>query len=249
MLARPADNWERFNLRFWREFPYFLPCASAASISLIAFFVGLLWLKEVSVASGTPGGVPEIVIFQTAPAIMKRHQAQECKERRKSRLIQSESTPLLHDHPDAMRSRSPSPSPVIVAPPLTALITAPVVITVLNYALLALIEISFTALLPVYLASSPLSLTPRAIGFSIGGMGVFNGIFQALCTAALVERWGAKRVYQVSIFAFFPLWALFPITVRLATTHDSDSYPWSLWLVACVGVVLVTIMAMSFSEQ
>ena len=245
MLARPADNWERFNLRFWREFPYFLPCASAASISLIAFFVGLLWLKEVSVALGTPGGVPEIAMFQTAPTIMKRRQAKECKERRKSRLLQSESTPLLGDQP----SRSPSPSPVVVAPPLMALLTAPVVITVLNYALLALIDISFTAILPVYLASSPLSLTPRAIGFSIGGMGVFNGIFQALFTAALVERWGAKRIYQVSIFAFFPLWALFPIAVRLAATHDSDLYPWSLWLVACAGVVLVTVMAMSFSEH
>ena len=49
VLARPADNWERFDLPFWTEFPYFLPCASAAAISLTAFFVGLLWLKEVSV--------------------------------------------------------------------------------------------------------------------------------------------------------------------------------------------------------
>lgn len=138
---------------------------------------------------------------------------------------------------------------MVVAPPLKALITAPVVIAVLNYALLALIEISFTAILTVYLASSPLSLTPRAIGFLIGSMGIFNGIFQALCTATLVEQWGAKRVYQVSISAFFPLWALFPIAVRMATTDDSDSYPWRLWILACVGVVLVTVMDMSFSKH
>lgn len=186
-------------------------------------------------------------MFQTAPAIIKNHQAKECKERRKYRLSQSESMPLLADHP--LRSRSPSPPPAVVAPPLKALITAPVIIAVLNYALLALIEISFTAILPVYLASSPLSLTPRAIGFLIGGMGIFNVTFQALCTAALVEQWGAKRVYQVAIFAFFPLWMLLPIAVRIATTSDSDSYPWILWLLACVGVVLVTIVNMSFGKH
>jgi hypothetical protein len=47
VLARPADNWERFDGRFWRVFPYFLPCASAAAVSLTSFFVGILWLKEV----------------------------------------------------------------------------------------------------------------------------------------------------------------------------------------------------------
>ena len=52
VLARPADNWEQFNLPFWRTFPYFLPCASAATVSLTAFFVGFLWLKEVSLALG-----------------------------------------------------------------------------------------------------------------------------------------------------------------------------------------------------
>lgn len=178
---------------------------------------------------------------------MTRQQAKEYKERRKSRLSRPESTPLLEDHHS--RSRSPSPPPAVAAPPLRALLTTPVIISILNYSLLALSEISFTAILPVYLASTPLSLTPRAIGILMGSMGIFNGIFQAVCTAALVERWGTKRVYQISICAFFPLWTLFPMAVSMATTDDTGSYPWGLWLLTCIGVMFTTVMDMSFSKQ
>jgi hypothetical protein len=69
----------------------------------------------------------------------------------------------------------------------------------------------------------------------MGGMGIFSGIFQVLYTAALVERLGAKRLYQVAICAFFPLWALFPIAVSMATANDPDSHPRRIWLLAVVG--------------
>jgi len=222
VLARPADHhWRMFDGRFWRAFPYFLPCATAAAVSLTAFFVGLLWLKE------------------TAPTVVvKRHRAKSLKQPRKLRLSQSESTPLLDDH---------QPPPAVESPPLSALLTAPVLTAVLNYSLLALSEISLTAIIPVYLASSPLSLTPWAIGVFMGGMGIANGVFQALCTAALVERWGAKRIYQVAICAFFPLWALFPLAVNVASATDAGPHQWTVWLLAVLGVVLVTIVEMSFS--
>ena len=130
-----------------------------------------------------------------------------------------------------------------------ALLIAPVIIVVLNYSLVSLAEIFYLAILPVYLASTPLSLTPRAIGVFMGGMGIFNGVFQLLCTAPLVERWGAKRVYQVGICAYFPLFALFPIAVGIATTDGVDSHPWRLWLLALVGVMLQAVMDMSFSKH
>ena len=192
-------------------------------------------------------GVPDVVILQTTPTVVTRQQAKEYKERRKARLSRPESTPLLEGHQSP--SRSPSPLPVVAAPPLRALCTTPVTIAVLNYSLLALSEISFTAMLPVYLASTPLSLTPREIGILIGSMGIFNGIIQSLCTAALVEKWGAKRVHQFAICAFFPLWVLFPIAVSIATADNTGSYPWALWLLTCIGVVFATFVSMSFSKR
>jgi hypothetical protein len=186
-------------------------------------------------------GMPKCdrIVFQTAPTVVvKRHRAKSLKQPRKLRLSQSESTPLLDDH---------QPPPAVESPPLSALLTAPVLTAVLNYSLLALSEISLTAIIPVYLASSPLSLTPWAIGVFMGGMGIANGVFQALCTAALVERWGAKRIYQVAICAFFPLWALFPLAVNVASATDAGPHQWTVWLLAVIGVVLVTIVEMSFS--
>jgi hypothetical protein len=105
---------------------------------------------------------------------------------------------------------------------------------------------SFLSILPIYLASTPLSLTPRAIGIFMRGMGIFNGAFQILCTSALVKRWGAKRMYQVAICAYFPLWALFPIAV---STASADYYPWSAHLLACIGVMLVAAADISFSKH
>lgn len=178
--------------------------------------------------------VSDIVVSQTAPA----HQTFR---------VPSESTPLLGGHPPP--SRLPSPSSVVVAPSLKSVITTPVIVAVLNYSLLALCEICFPAILPVYLASAPLSLTPRAIGIFMGGIGIFNGTFQVLCTATLVERWGAKRIYQISICAFFPLWALLPLAVSIARDGGTGPRQWSLWLLACIGVMLVPVMLMSYSKH
>jgi hypothetical protein len=171
------------------------------------------------------------------------------RERRNFRLSRSESAPLLHGR----QSPSPSPPPPLPpaaaeAPALRALLTAPVLISVLNYSLFALSEISFAVILPIYLASSPLSLTPGAIGVFLGGIGIFSGVFQVLCTSALVERWGAKRVFQVGVCAYFPLWTLLPIVTSVVATDGTGSYSWRVWVLAVIGVVLVPITMMSYSK-
>jgi len=201
----------------------------------VVFLVGSLYLREVSCRFRIrPGEAPEVVIFQTAPA----------REYLKSSLPHSVTTPLLDDHQPP--SRPPSSHPATVAPPLKTVITAPVIAAVLNYSLLALCEIVFLAILPIFLASAPLSLTPRTIGMLMGGMGIFDGTFQVLFTGALVERLGAKRMYQVSICAYFPLWALFPIAVSMAA---ADSYSWRVYFLACIGVMLATVTNICFSKH
>ena len=212
-----------------------LPPVRFISSSMSRDFLGVVVVLERSQCGFTirPGGASEAILFQTAPA----------KECHTSFASQSETTPLLSDHQQP--SRSPSSRPEAVAPPLKAVLTAPVIKAVLNYSLLCLCEISLLALLPIYLASTPLSLTPRVIGIFMGGMGIFNGTSQVLCMSALVKRWGAKRMYQVSICAYFPLWALFPIAVSVAS---ADYHPWSVYLLACIGVMLVTVADLSFSK-
>lgn len=49
VFARPADRWPGFReSAFWRTYPYFLPCVIAASISVSAFVLAAIGLREVS---------------------------------------------------------------------------------------------------------------------------------------------------------------------------------------------------------
>jgi hypothetical protein len=200
---------------------------------------------ECGLGNPSGGGPLNIVVFQTAPAVVHRQQAQIYEKHSRFRVPPSESTPLLEDY----QPPSHPPCSTVEAPPLSALCTVPVLIAILNLSLLALSDMSLSAILPLYLASTPLSLTPRAIGVFMGGMGIYNGVFQVLCTAPLVERWGAKRAYQAAICAFLPLWALFPMAASLASVDGGNSYPWAIWLLAALGMILVPIVDMSFSEH
>ena len=165
--------------------------------------------------------MPEVVTFQTATAI-SRTQAKEYKEPRESRLSRPESAPgwvithrgLVHHHIQRSRHHPQGPFHYQRCAQLLA--------SGLNRDILHRPS-------PIHLASTPLSLTPRAIGILSGSMGIFDGIFQAVYTAALIERWSTKRVYQASVCAFFPLWALSPVAVNIATSVETDfSYPSSL---------------------
>jgi hypothetical protein len=47
-FSNPADQYPRwFTAAFWREFPYFLPGAIAAGVSVLAVLFGYMFLKEV----------------------------------------------------------------------------------------------------------------------------------------------------------------------------------------------------------
>lgn len=46
-LARPSDRFPHaFSAKFWKEFPYFLPCIASASVVFVVFVVTALFLKE-----------------------------------------------------------------------------------------------------------------------------------------------------------------------------------------------------------
>jgi len=48
LLAHPQDSWPGlFAPSFWREYPYFLPCAVAAFFVVLAYFMLFFFLEEV----------------------------------------------------------------------------------------------------------------------------------------------------------------------------------------------------------
>jgi hypothetical protein len=48
LLSRPHDRWpELFSNSFWKEYPYFLPCAATSTYAMASLIVASVFLKEV----------------------------------------------------------------------------------------------------------------------------------------------------------------------------------------------------------
>lgn len=116
--------------------------------------------------------------------------------------------------------------------PIRELLTKPVLLSVSNYASLALLEIAYRAVQPLFLSTpielGGLGLPPPTIGVILGSFGVFNGIIQLLFFAKLVGRYGPKRIFQFGMSMFLPLWILYPVMSVLAKIEGITMTVWAL---------------------
>ncbi|TBU50435.1 MFS general substrate transporter [Dichomitus squalens] len=146
---------------------------------------------------------------------------------------------------DTLVNHEPSDSPANV--PIRALLTKPVVWSVLNYAALALLEISYRAIQPLFFSTpielGGLGLPPSTIGTILGCFGIMDGIFQALFFAKFVDHFGPKRVFYVGMFMFIPLWCLYPIMSILAKAGGITT---AVWLLVFTQLALCVIMDMAY---
>ncbi|KAI0350597.1 MFS general substrate transporter [Trametes cingulata] len=130
-------------------------------------------------------------------------------------------------------------------PPLRKILTRRVLISIANYGALALVEVAFIAILPLYL-STPIELgglgfDPPAIGLMLGTLGILNGGFQALFFAKLMDRWGPKRLFQQGLLTFIPLFLLFPAMNLYAKSYGITSVVWGLILMQQFLLVMMDI--------
>ncbi|RDX43402.1 MFS general substrate transporter [Lentinus brumalis] len=134
------------------------------------------------------------------------------------------------------------------APPsLRSVLTRPVLVSVANYGVLALIEIAFLALLPLFLSTpialGGLGLSPPTIGLILGCLGLLDGIFQALFFAKAIDVLGPKRTFQLGLSTFVPMYALFPVMNLYAKAHGVD---WVVWGLVSVQLALMVVMDLAF---
>ncbi|KAG1829525.1 major facilitator superfamily domain-containing protein [Suillus subalutaceus] len=98
--------------------------------------------------------------------------------------------------------------------PFRDLLVTRVVIATCAYAAVALIEISFRAVQPVFYATpiemGGLGLDTPAIGIILAVLGILNGVLQALFFVRLHDWLGGRNLYLFSVFSYFPMLALFP---------------------------------------
>ncbi|KAF8969098.1 major facilitator superfamily domain-containing protein [Flammula alnicola] len=117
--------------------------------------------------------------------------------------------------------------------PLRELLVYPIILSVSNYVVLAFLNISFGALLPLFLAMpleiGGLHLQPPSIGLIIGSYGAGGAIFQAFFFARTVRYFGERRVFIASIATYLAVFLLLPTINRVAQLFGQQSYAvWSL---------------------
>ena len=208
-MARPHERFpQTFSGTFWKEYPYFLPCLVVTAYVFTTFVVTLLSLKEVSVffASLEPG--TDCSYDQTNA---------------KSIHIDTENpddtATTSNEHPATLRS---------------LLTSYPVIISMASYALLALLNIALSTLLPLFFAM-PISIgglgfSPLTIGYIIGAYGSLTGFAQFFLFAKLVRALGERRVFINGMLSFLPLFALMPAMNWIARRNggEIDGVVWGL---------------------
>jgi hypothetical protein len=89
-----------------------------------------------------------------------------------------------------------------------------------------------TALLPLFFAMpveiGGLGFDPPTIGYFLGVHGVGAGLFNVLCFAKMVRRFGVKWTFFGAIGLFLPLFLLMPIMNMCARTWGVGKLVWAL---------------------
>lgn len=171
LLSRPHEKYpELFDTEFWRTYPYFLPCACSSLICLAAAVVVGLLFEEVRSLDirknfrGKPND-PDCSV-QSLPALRK-------KKKFEDKEYQALAPPRRLGH-----QRSSSEETLVdltpQQPPIREILTRPVVVAISNYAVLSLIDIALTALIPLFystpIADGGLGLSTPTIGLVLSAL-------------------------------------------------------------------------------
>ncbi|EIW57757.1 MFS general substrate transporter [Trametes versicolor FP-101664 SS1] len=228
VFARPADRWPGFrDSAFWRSYPYFLPCIIVACISVSAFVLASIGLKEVSdevcSAKGATNGM------QTLP----RHPHLQSKDPEPAPIDLEKTSPTEQDKVSTC-DEGPVGLPSIMVPR--------VLYPILNYGFLALIDQSVTVLVPLMYSTSidigGLGFDPFTIGIIQGVGGFVGGIIQIFTFPYMHRKLGSKKLYICSYSMYFVIFALFPLNSFVTKrAGEAAAATWALVVVQYVVYV------------
>jgi len=132
--------------------------------------------------------------------------------------------------------------------PMRYLLTRPVLVSVANYASLALLGMVSWALMPLIWSTSiefgGLDLSPASIGVWLSVFGCMNGLFQFAVFPRAVARFGPRPIFVTGIAVFALVYAMFPLE-NLVLRRAADGPAWLFILLQLTGL---SISEMSYSE-
>lgn len=139
--------------------------------------------------------------------------------------------------------------------PLRELVTRDVLVASMSYAYVALLDISFRVLQPVFLSTpielGGLGLDPPAIGTIISLLGILDGILNVIIFARLVDWFGAKKVYLVGMAAAVPCFSFFPLINYLVrnSVDRSGGLGTKVWIAVGAQAVLSVLTYLCYGES
>lgn len=115
---------------------------------------------------------------------------------------------------------------------MRALMIRPVMLSVAGYALLAMLDIAYRAIQPLFF-STPIYLgglgqSPARIGTTLAAFGIINGTFQATYFAKLIEKLGPRIIFLIGLGMYMVLFSMFPIINGMALDGGVTPLVWFL---------------------
>jgi len=151
------------------------------------------------------------------------------------------------DSPDLDMSPNESDKPL----PLRSVLTKPVVISVANYAMFALLHSVAMSYIPL-VWSTPveyggLSMTPASIGLGLSLFGGMDGIFQYVFFSRFISRFGPRRVFVFSIVSCAVILATFPFENSAALASGGPNLV--VWLLVILQLLSLCVFEMGFATM
>ena len=131
----------------------------------------------------------------------------------------------VQDGGEAHKNRAYEP-----VPPLRAILTEPVLLSILNFLWLSFLDMALRALQPLFFATPTrlggLGMSPSTIGLCLGIVGPLDAVVQGFFFAKIVKRLGLKKLLLTNLLCFIPLAATFPVISSLAQEWGLSPVVW-----------------------
>jgi hypothetical protein len=137
---------------------------------------------------------------------------------------------------------------------IRAVLTRPVLIAVQNYGWLALLEISYWAILTVFLpipiSAGGLNLPPPTVGLIFGTLGLVDGLMQLALFPPVFKRFGPKKIMTATMISYWVIFACFPWMHEIAKAHPTEpgTLDSRVWAVMGFLIVVAGVIDMGYSE-
>jgi hypothetical protein len=227
MLSRPAERFPNLfgDNVFLKKYPYFLPCSIPAIFSLVAWLVAFLFLEETQ--PSTTFSIGRLFNITTG--------------RKKPTPPNDTGSTYASGATVSSQHENHCPQPL----PLRSLLIPRVLIATGNCASLALVDMAFRAIQPVFLSTpihlGGLGLPPPSIGTLLCVQGILNGVFQVFFFARIHDRWGSKKTFIAGIASAIPAFVMFPVANAFARTQGYSVVVWiamGLQVIASISTIL-----------